>query len=104
MNDLKILILEDSPDDAALMQITLKRAGLKFRAKVVDSRKDFIDALDSFAPDVIISDHKLPRFYSNQALQIAREKLPYTPFILVTGLFQRSLPPASLKKAPMTTF
>ena len=45
MNDLKLLILEDSPDDAALMQVTLKRAGLKFRAKVVASRKDFIEAL-----------------------------------------------------------
>ena len=41
--------------------------------------------MDSFAPDVIISDHKLPRFYSNQALQIARQKLPYVPFVLVTG-------------------
>src|SRR5664279_1609874 len=85
MDDMKLLILEDNADDAALMQVTLKRAGLHFKAKVVSSKKDFTVALDSFAPDVILSDHKLPGFYSNQALKLVREKLPYVPFILVTG-------------------
>jgi two-component system, NarL family, sensor histidine kinase UhpB len=85
MKDMRLLILEDSRDDADLMQATLKRAGLHFNLKVVSTRKDFIDAMDSFAPEIILSDHKLPQFSSNQALQICRKKLPYVPFILVTG-------------------
>ena len=82
---LKILILEDSHDDADLILAILKLAGLHFKAKVVSNRNDFIDALGSMAPDVILSDHRLPQFSFTQALQIARKKLPHIPFILVTG-------------------
>ncbi len=82
---LKLLILEDSRDDAALMQVTIKRTGLDFRAKVVNCKKDFVEALDSYSPQVILSDHKLPDFRSNEALKIARQKLPGVAFILVTG-------------------
>ena len=85
MKNLKLLILEDHKDEATLMQLTLKRAGFNFNVKVVSSRKDFIDALDSFVPAIILSDHKLPRFRSNEALKIARQKLPDVVFILVTG-------------------
>ncbi len=85
MSNMKLLILEDSRDDAALIQATLKRAGLHFIIKVVAERDGFIDALDSFVPEFILSDHSLPGFSSTQALAIAREKLPHVPFILVTG-------------------
>jgi PAS domain S-box-containing protein len=85
INEMKLLILEDSRDDAELLQITLKRAGLHFKVSVVSNRNDFIEALDSFAPGFILSDHRLPQFSSNHALEIARKKFPYIPFILITG-------------------
>jgi len=85
MKDMNLLILEDNSDDAALMQLTLKRAGFHFNVKVVATRKDFIEALDTHAPAIILSDHRLPHFTSNDALEITRKKLPYIPFILVTG-------------------
>jgi len=79
------LILEDNPEDAALIKATLKKAGMHFNIKEASSREDFINAIDSFAPEIILSDHQLPQFSSIEALQIARKKLPYVPFILVTG-------------------
>src|SRR5664279_903238 len=98
MDDMKLLILEDNSDDADLMQLTLRRAGLHFKAKVVSSPEGFTDALDSFRPDVILSDHNLPGFASNQALQIAREKLPFVPFILVTGTVSEEFAASIIKE------
>lgn len=85
MKNLKLLILEDHKDEATLMQLILKRSGFYYNVKVASSKKDFVNALDSFVPAIILSDHKLPRFRSNEALKIARQKLPDVVFILVTG-------------------
>src|SRR5664279_4182599 len=98
MDDMKLLILEDNSDDADLMQLTLKRAGLHFKAKVVSSPEGFTDALDSFRPDVILSDHNLPGFASNQALEIAREKLAFVAFILVTGTVSEEFASSIIKE------
>ena len=81
----KLLILEDSPDDAALIRATLSRSGLNFDVSVVSTRRDFIAALDSFVPEIILSDHRLPQFTSNEALGMSRKKFPFIPFILITG-------------------
>jgi hypothetical protein len=56
LKDIKLLILEDNLEDAALMKATLKKSGLHFNIKEVSSRKDFINALDSFAPEILLSD------------------------------------------------
>ncbi len=82
---MKVLMLEDSPDDASLIQKMLQRADVTFEAKVVASRADFVEALSSFCPELILSDHKLPQFSSTEALEICRRRFPFLPFILVTG-------------------
>ncbi len=82
---MKVLMLEDSPDDASLIQKTLQRADAMLEAKVVANRGDFVEALASFSPDIILSDHKLPQFSSTEALEICRVSFPFIPFILVTG-------------------
>src|SRR5258705_13905838 len=97
MKDMKLLILEDNRDDAALIQATLRRAGPHFDTKVVSTRNDFIDALDSFVPEFVLSDHQLPQFSSSQALEITREKLPHFPFILVTGTVSEEFPASIIK-------
>jgi len=76
MIQVKLLMLEDRGDDAALMQATLKRSGLDLNIKLVSSRDEFINALDSFIPEIILSDHQIPHFSSTEALQIARQKMP----------------------------
>jgi len=82
---LKILLLEDSANDAGLILKALTNAGLKFINKIVDERIGFEHAINHFVPDVILSDHALPAFNSMEALKIVRQNKNYIPFILVTG-------------------
>jgi PAS domain S-box-containing protein len=51
----------------------------------VETKKDFLKALDEFKPDIIISDYKMPTFDGMTALKLTLERSPLTPFIIVTG-------------------
>ncbi len=83
-NGLRILILEDLPDDAALMERELQKSGMKFSAARVDGRDPFLAALKTL-PDIILSDYSLPGFDGVSALSLAQENTPDVPFIFVTG-------------------
>jgi PAS domain S-box-containing protein len=83
--DLRILMLEDVPADAELIDSALRRGGLAFQAKRVDTREQFLREIQGRPPDVILSDHGLPSFDGFAALSITREQCPDTPFIFVTG-------------------
>jgi two-component system cell cycle sensor histidine kinase/response regulator CckA len=82
---LRILILEDMPMDAELVEYELERAHIPFLSRRVDSRDAFLEELESFKPDVILSDYTLPRFDGMTALSLARERAPSIPFLIVTG-------------------
>lgn len=82
---LKILHLEDMPTDAGLVERELKRGNMAFDKIVVDNKQDFIHALETFRPDIILSDHALPSFNSVEALRIIREMNIRVPFILITA-------------------
>ncbi|MFL5518628.1 MAG: response regulator [Gemmatimonadales bacterium] len=82
---LRVLIIEDVPMDAELVQYELGRARIPFEARRVDTREDFLAELDAFAPDVILSDYTLPRFDGLAALELARSHAPAIPFLIVTG-------------------
>jgi len=82
---LKILHLEDAATDAELVERELKKGGVLFEKIVVDNARDFENALDTFAPDIILSDHSLPTFDSTRALELVKLKCPQTPVILVTA-------------------
>jgi two-component system, cell cycle sensor histidine kinase and response regulator CckA len=81
----RILLLEDVPADATLIQRELTKAGLVFVSQRVDTRPAFEEALRIFSPDVILSDHGLPGFDGAAALQLVKERFPTLPVILVTG-------------------
>lgn len=83
--DLRILILEDVPTDAELIQFELREAGTTFVAKLVKDRPAYLAAIDDFSPDIILSDYSLPSFDGLSALKIAREKCPDVPFVFVSG-------------------
>jgi PAS domain S-box-containing protein len=82
---LRILILEDVPMDAELVEYELQRSNIPFAARCVDSRDGFLRELDDFRPDLILSDYTLPRFDGMSALALARERAPSVPFFIVTG-------------------
>jgi signal transduction histidine kinase len=91
-------MLEDNATDADLVRHALRMGGLAFRWEHVDNKADFIRQLDRFAPDVILSDFSLPSLNGYTALEIAREKLPYVPFIFVTGTLGEEVAIETLKK------
>lgn len=94
---LKILSLEDLEDDFHLITRALKKSGMDFTARRVDSKEEFSNALDQFAPDVILCDHSLPQFNSNEALRIFHQRQMTIPFILVTGAVSEEFAVSSLK-------
>jgi two-component system, cell cycle sensor histidine kinase and response regulator CckA len=82
---LRILILEDVPMDAELVEYELQRSNIPFEARRVDTRDAFLQELDHFRPDLILSDYTLPRFDGMAALDLARQRAPAIPFLIVTG-------------------
>jgi PAS domain S-box-containing protein len=84
-NELRILMLEDTPTDAELMKYELHKAGISFTAKRVERRNEFIRELEAFRPDVVLSDYHLPDFDGMSALEMVRHDHPEIPVIMVTG-------------------
>lgn len=82
---LKILMLEDNPEDAFLIERVLRKDKMVFVTERVDSREEFCESIGRFQPDVVLSDHGLPRFNSREALKISLKERAAAPFILVTG-------------------
>lgn len=83
--ELKILILEDVAFDAELIEYELRREGLGFLSKRVETEESYVRELEELNPDLILADHSLPKFDGLSALKIANEKCPYTPFLFVSG-------------------
>src|SRR3989442_1495364 len=67
----RVLMVEDVADDAALIERELRRAGITGAARRVDSERAYREALQTFAPDIILTDHSLPTFGAADALRIA---------------------------------
>jgi PAS domain S-box-containing protein len=82
---LKVLLLEDVPADAVLVERELRKADIPFLARRVDTREDFLRSLTDFAPDIILADYSLPQFSALDALRLLRERQSDVPVILVTG-------------------
>jgi PAS domain S-box-containing protein len=82
---LRILILEDRREDAKLIERELRAGGLSFTTRVVEAKKAYIEAIDEFAPHLVLAEYKLPAFDGMTALTIARARCPDTPFIFVSG-------------------
>lgn len=82
---IRVLMLEDNPDDADQMLRELLRAGLAVKHKRVEVRGEFVWALAEFEPHVVIADYSLPSFDGRAALGIVRSKHPDIPVIMVSG-------------------
>ena len=98
---LRILILEDSPEDLDLVERELKRGGIDFTSTVVKKKEEYERALEEFHPDIILSDHSLPQFNSIEAMQIwksyQKERNVVIPFILITGSVSEEFAVQSIK-------
>lgn len=86
----RILALDDSPDDVKLMERHLRAGDLSFDLLRVEERAAFEAGLEAH-PDVILLDYKLPQFDGLAALRLAKQRLPNTPVIVVTGSLSDAL-------------
>jgi PAS domain S-box-containing protein len=83
--ELRVLVVEDTPQDMVLINHELRKTGLRFRSRRVESREAFLHELEHHTPDIILSDHGVPGFDGFAALAEARNRCPEAPFIFVTG-------------------
>ncbi|MGQ9569422.1 MAG: response regulator [Thermodesulfovibrionales bacterium] len=82
---LRILILEDIPTDAELVENELRKGGIEFTSKIVKAKGYFLKELKDFNPHIILSDYNVPAFDGPHALEIVKEQCPEIPFIFVSG-------------------
>ncbi len=82
---LRVLVVEDSDDDYALLIRELQRGGLDIRAQCVDNRDEFNAALEQAQWDVVIADYSLPQFSGTEALALMKECGFDLPFLIISG-------------------
>jgi two-component system cell cycle sensor histidine kinase/response regulator CckA len=85
MGPLRVLFVEDSPDDVALISRELNRHGFQCESKAVESRADFLSSIKTGHWDVILSDHSMKGFTSADALHLLHDHGHDIPFIIVSG-------------------
>jgi DNA-binding NtrC family response regulator len=83
---LRVLLVEDSEDDALLLMRELQRGGYDPHYERVDTAADMERALEERIWDLVISDHSMPAFSSAAALELlGRKGFVDVPFIIVSG-------------------
>jgi PAS domain S-box-containing protein len=82
---LRVLIIEDSENDAELLLRKLRQGGFEPLHARVETAEEMGAALSSGAWDIILSDYKLPRFTGLQALALFMETGLNIPFLMVSG-------------------
>lgn len=82
---LKILFIEDMPEDLELAKRKIKSSGIEFESYLAETEDEFLKGLYEFKPDIIISDYLLPGFDGMKALELALTYDAAIPFIILTG-------------------
>src|SRR5437762_3473890 len=82
---LQVLIVEDSENDATLLEIELQRAGYDPQCHRVETPEALSSALNRQAWDLVIADYIMPRFNGLAALALVKDHGLDLPFIIVSG-------------------
>ena len=94
----RVLLVEDQPEDAELLQFQLEDAGLAADFLRVDEEPSLRQALAEFKPDIVLSDLSMPGFSGHDALRVVRERAPGLPFIFVSGTIGEEVAVAALRE------
>lgn len=97
MEPLRILLVEDSENDADLILLALAEAGLEVEGQRVDTEQAMGAALDEAQWDLVIADFNLPRFSAAAALLALQLRNSDIPFIVVSGFIGEEAAVAILK-------
>jgi PAS domain S-box-containing protein len=95
---LRVLYVEDSPDDAELLASRLAEEGLVCDVVRVDSRESLVAALQSSAFDLILTDYTLPKLDGFAALEIAKERHSDVPVVFVSGTIGEEIAIEAMKR------
>jgi two-component system, cell cycle sensor histidine kinase and response regulator CckA len=95
---IRVLIVEDSEDDAMLIVRELKAGGYDVNYRCVDSPRALGAACDSQEWDLIVSDYSMPNFSGTDALNFVRSKHLAVPFIFVSGTIGEETAVAAVTK------
>lgn len=95
---IRVLIVEDSEDDAALIARELQREDYAPTLKRVDSAEAMRTALNQAKWDLVICDFSMPHFSGRDALKLLRETGSEAPFIFVSGTIGEDTAVAALKE------
>ena len=82
---LRVLLAEDSEDDAILLLEEIRAGGFDPEFDRVQTPEDFIDRLERGGWDIILADYSMPRFNGLEALKLVQEWSLDIPLILVSG-------------------
>lgn len=93
----RILLAEDRPTDAELAEREIRKTIPSCVFQVVDTRPEYLTALEAFQPDLIITDYRMPQFDGLTALKLALEHTPLTPVIILTGAINEETAVACMK-------
>jgi len=94
---LQVLLVEDSEDDAVLLELELQRAGYAPACHRVETPEALSAALERQPWDLVISDYRLPRFDGLGALALVKVKGLDLPFIIVSGFITEETAVAAMK-------
>lgn len=94
---LRLLIVENTDDDAELLLRALRRGGYEVACEVVETPAAMHAALARQEWDVITSDHAMPRFSAPAALALAKAIRPDVPFIIVSDELDPNLTVSLMK-------
>lgn len=87
---IRILICDDEDDDVEAIRRELVDSGLHVELYRVSTEPEFVQALESFNPDLVLSDYVLSDFSGMGAMEIAHRIFPNMPFIFVSHLIHEN--------------
>jgi PAS domain S-box-containing protein len=95
---LRVLIIEDSEDDALLILHQLRRGGYDPMYSRVDTAEALSEVLDEQKWDIVIADYAMPNFSASGALTLLKQKGHDLPFIVVSGAIGEETAVALMKE------
>lgn len=94
---IRVLIVEDSEDDVVLLCAELAETGRRFTYRCADSADSMAAALNNADWDIVISDHAMPSFSSQEALGVLKRSGKDIPFIIYSGTISEQTAVAALR-------
>jgi PAS domain S-box-containing protein len=93
----KILIVEDQPNDFELATREIEQVLNSCEFDCVETKEEFIESLQNFQPDLIVSDYTMPHFDGLSVISLAQQHVPLVPVIILTGSIDEETAAESVK-------